>query len=862
MTLSNSRVGLGLHGLGLCVALTAACSAPDAEQTGRATPPGRYVVRRADRDPSELREAIAAAGLRELAVMPDQSLLVERALDAREEALAPALRLSPWRAADRVSRELEPSALAAMSAAEVQLLIHVPPGTDARGLEDMLAGEGLAAVAARLGDWSRVGVLVPRERAAELAERLGQRPDVHFVERPHRLGLFNGRSAGSVQTGMQGSAMEQTAIWQHGLRGEGQVVGLIDTGVDADACWFRDASGKLPKTNIWSEAGGYATEVDDTHSKVIAYDFLYSCAQFPGERACDMPDDPAAWDGNGHGTHCAGSMVGDRPGGMNLGMAPAAKLVVQDGGYESNVCSELPGLGCPAVDHYPMFEQAYKQGVRIHNNSYGDNEEVPPPESSNYTARSQDVDRFIWDHKDMLIVFAAGNSGTNNADFSVASPSTNKNGLSVGSARASARATSDDDISSFSSRGWTSDGRIKPDLVAPGCTVSAASDGDIEGANCGEDTGCGTSYSSPILVGAAALVRQYFSDGFYPSGAKNPADARVPSAALLKGMLINGAVSMTGRDNSGEEISPIPSNEQGWGRIQLDRSLIFAGASRKLFVDDHAEGFAAGATAPVVYTFRGVESREPFKVTLTWADYPGTPDMPARSPSIANIDGLNPPRLVNDLDLTVGAAPGGETFLGNVFENGSSMAGGMADRRNNVEQVLIASPAAGDFTLSVLPTALMQPGQDFALVVTGQWASVEAPGMTEATPAGTGGMGAPAASAGTSGTAAPIAGMGSGGQAGVGGGEAPSAGAVATGGAGASGASAAAAVGMRTGAVGVAGATEPTTPAPAVTTNESSGGCATVAAGSNASAIWLVWLLSAVALQRRRRRSRAARTGV
>src|SRR5262249_5954944 len=161
----------------------------------------------------------------------------------------------------------------------------------------------------------------------------------------------------------------------------------------------------------------------------------------------------------GHGSHCAGSMVGNRPGAKNNGMAPAAKLVVQDAGYKLDDCADLPGLACPVVDLYPLFQQAYDQGVRIHNNSYGDNEDAPAPQTSNYSARSQDVDRFVWDHKDMLLVFAAGNSGDGNTDFSVCSPSTNKNGLSVGAARTSVSAASDQDLSSFSSRGWTADGR-------------------------------------------------------------------------------------------------------------------------------------------------------------------------------------------------------------------------------------------------------------------------------------------------------------------------------------------------------------------------------------------------------------------
>jgi MYXO-CTERM domain-containing protein len=219
---------------------------------------------------------------------------------------------------------------------------------------------------------------------------------------------------------------------------------------------------------------------------------------------------------------------------------------------------------------------------------------VPPPEQSNYSARSGDVDRYVWQHRDFLIVYAAGNSGAGNAEFSVGSPSTNKNGLSIGSSRTSATSTNDNNISSFSSRGWTSDGRIKPDLMVPGCNSAATSNGTVTGTvNCGAGGGCGTSFASPTAVGAALLTRQHFVDGFYPSGTRTLADDFTPSAALLKATLINSAVSMTGADNSGGAITPIPSNEQGWGRIQLDRAMFFAGGARKLFVDDR---FAANFT--------------------------------------------------------------------------------------------------------------------------------------------------------------------------------------------------------------------------------------------------------------------------
>jgi hypothetical protein len=705
----------------------------------------QVVVQLARAPSASVRARLRQAGYRELAYLATNALVLERGAgrveargSAREQnvaalaALEDVVGVGPYLARDRISRELLAEAITQDGADDIPLIVHVMPERDPADVTGMLRTHGISALGSGpAGAFTRVSALVPRGKAAALSAELARLPAVFFVERVHHLGFFNDRSAGSVQSGTQGTSAMATSIWAHGLRGEGQIVGLIDSGLDVDSCFFADATaGKLPKTNTWSQASGYGKEVDASHRKVIAYDFLYSCDQWSNAQGCEMPSTPGMWDNHGHGTHCSGSMVGNRPGARNNGMAPEAKIVVQDGGKTMNTCSEMPGLGCPVIDLYPIFEQAYVQGVRVHNNSYGDNEVAQAPNQSNYTARSQDVDRFMWDHKDMLIVFAAGNSGMNNRDFSVGSPSTNKNGLSVGSVRVSATANSDEDLSSFSSRGWSADGRVKPDIVAPGCTVSAGNDSRIDSNNCGEDTGCGTSYAAPVVVGAAALVRQYFSDGFYPSGAKNAGDARTPSAALIKAMLLNGAVSLSGRDNAGQAVSAIPSNEQGWGRIQLDRTLLFQGATRKLFVDDHAAGFEAGATSSVRYELKGVRSEEPLKVTLVWTDYPGMPDSPPRAPSVSNVAALNAPRLVNDLDLKVQTSAG--AYLGNVLTSGKSSAGGQADRRNNVEQAIVG--ASGDVTLEIKAANIAESKQDFALVVTGSWdqigpASAGAPAM-------------------------------------------------------------------------------------------------------------------------------------
>jgi hypothetical protein len=717
------------------------------------------------------RRALAAAGYRAVSHLPYDAMLLERPRDAKAVAVAGMVALAAYLPEDRLSRDLLPEAIALRTSRNnVPVMIHVMPGHQRDAVRAVatakggsIAGEGDA------GAFGRVTAIFPVDAVAEGARALAELPEVFVVERIHHVGWLNDKTAGTIQSGVQGHDVAQTPIWAHGIHGEGQIVGMADTGLDANSCYFNGDA--LPVTNTWSMADGFGTKTSPSHRKIVAYDFLYSCDQWQTSN-CENPDDHTKWDTYGHGTHVAGNMVGDSDNNPETfaaqdGMAPGAKIVVQDAGFAANDCSDGPGFGCPIMKLDPLFEQARLQGASVHNNSWGDNEDVLPPLQCNYTARSQDVDRYIWEHKEFLIVYAAGNEGARNVDFSVGSPSTNKNGLSIGSTRTTPTGTSDENISSFSSRGWTSDGRIKPDLMVPGNNTAARNDGTVDGTiNCAVQGGGGTSYAAPIAVGAAALVRQYFTDGFYPSGAKTIAHALTPTAALIKAAMINSAASMIGNDNAGMPISPIPSNEQGWGRVKLDQTLLFTGSTRKLYIDDHRTGIAAGDTTPITYTINGVDSTAPLKITLVWTDYPSTPDS---APTGATIDApasWNAARLVNDLDLTV-TGPGG-TYLGNSFADGASALGGTADRRNNVEQVLLVGPTNGSYTVTVQPNAIVEGPQDFAVVVTGAWGNIDGvwppPAVGDASVPEDGSGSDGSAGAGTGGSA----GAGTGGGAGAG----------------------------------------------------------------------------------------------
>ncbi len=354
-------------------------------------------------------------------------------------------------------------------------------------------------------------------------------------------------------------------------------------------------------------------------------------------------------------------------------MAPAAKLVIQDAGYAADSCGDLPGIGCPVTDLNPVFQQAYAQGARVHSNSWNDNENGAV--QNNYTDASVDVDEFMWNHPDFLIVFACGNHALGGVG-TIGSPSTAKNGMATGGTYNGQSAIYLSDISAW---GPTDDGRIKPDVLFPGASIqSARNDKNVTTNNCGTGGSTGTSMTAPGVSGMALLTREYFMNGWYPTGAPVPANGFTPTAALLKAMLVNSAVAIP-FDAEGRPIT-IPGNEQGWGRVLLDNALHFAGDSA-----------------------RAVGRRQRRELHLA-ERRPG--DLPARdgghrraAQGHAGLDrlpvdprGRDEPRSTTSTCAWTGrtAASGGTTS-----SRASRSTAAAPDRLNNLEQVLIPNAAAG-----------------------------------------------------------------------------------------------------------------------------------------------------------------------
>lgn len=518
---------------------------------------------------------------------------------------------------------------------------------------------------------------------------------VMWMDRDAPILPHNTDSVGPIQS--NSSSILAATLWDQDLLGTGQIIGVADSGLDRNEAYFTrwtnpDGDNAQRITDAEQPVFG---EVGTLHpdNKVIGY-FIQ-----PGASAYDYQTQCGDNFGNYHGTHVSGTVAGDKGAtatsteanhDLGDGMAPHAQILFQDLGNVTTGC--LNGVG-----GYDMFRQAFNAGATIHNNSYGST--AASAADDGYSFSDQMLDRATFEFEDMLIVVSAGNNGNDEVDL-IGHPAQAKNALTV----AALNHGNALEPATFTSTGNAADGRIKPDIAAPGVDIISAA-GNMNNQNPPPAIAqpsaiafSGTSMASPTVAGGAALMRQYYTDGFYPGGSRNTDDRMTPSGALMKATLLNGTLP-TGS---------FPDIKRGWGRIWLDNNLYFAGDDRDLRLWDvpHQAGLETGDQHSVQVQ---VNAGQPFRATLVWFD-----------PPASSASGR---ALVNDLDLEV-VAPNG-TFLGNVLSAGQSQTGGSRDALNPVEQVFIQAPQSGTYTLRVKATAV--PGnstegsdrQGFALVASG-----------------------------------------------------------------------------------------------------------------------------------------------
>ncbi len=600
----------------------------------------------------EWKSAVKEAGCRLFDYVPDFAFVARVSeTDRTEISEMPFVRwIGPYHSFYRLSQDL----IEEDSEWYDEIRVKLCPDADEEYFLDWLDMEDVNADRTwEVGD----SVWIEMEHWHGLADRLARLPDVLWVEPAYPIELLNDANRWVLQSNINNF----TPVWDNGLHGENQIIGVLDSGLDYGSCFFRDNQQSSP---------------NPLHRKVIAY---------------------RAYGGNlydscflGHGTHVSGTAAGNDIYGSNQiynGTAFMSKITFGD--IQGNSFAECwLGQLTLTSDLTTIFGDAYNDGARIHTNSWGSTENA-------YDSMAVEADQFMWDHSDFLLLFANGNSGPNAS--TVGTPATSKNVVSVG---ATGRAPNQEQIANYSSRGPATDGRFKPTVDSPGTNLNSAKNSSGESITPSCTTigfgMMGTSMACPGVAGCAALVRQYLTEGWYPLGTPDPGNSINPSGALMKAMLINsGAMVSTG---------PRPGNDQGWGRVLLDSVLYFQGEPYKLWIHDEPAGLATGEQH--FYNVNVVDGGAPLKVTLVWTDHAAAPGC-----AVA---------MVNDLDLTV--TYGSQFWNGNNFNNGWSVPEGFLDRLNPEECVFLGSANAGVYTIVV--TAFNVPQghfgkQPYALVVTG-----------------------------------------------------------------------------------------------------------------------------------------------
>ncbi|MEA2014385.1 MAG: S8 family serine peptidase, partial [Thermodesulfobacteriota bacterium] len=295
---------------------------------------------------------------------------------------------------------------------DVLLRVTVFPGEDLDRIKADIAAQDGMILDEVTTEWkTTLKVKIAPDRIANLPAI----PGVKWVEPWPEWKLHNDKSTDIMNV--------RTPRNTHGLYGAGQTVGVCDTGLDQGSASpvhlhddFENGSGGSRVTQIFDLVGDGADDVN-----------------------------------SGHGTHVSGSVLGNGlesgsdpssnsfPSDCFAGMAPKANLIFQ--AVEENLTESLSGL---PSDLNILFGQADVAGADLHTNSWGDRWGF-----GGYSSQSEDVDEYMWNHKDFLVLFSAGNSGRDlDGDgvvdlYNGGAPGTAKNCLTVGASEGNRPSFSD-----------------------------------------------------------------------------------------------------------------------------------------------------------------------------------------------------------------------------------------------------------------------------------------------------------------------------------------------------------------------------------------------------------------------------------
>jgi hypothetical protein len=512
-------------------------------------------------------------------------------------------------------------------------------------------------------------------------------PDVVRVGYSKPLQLLNHYARPILQGGnyVAGNEIYSSA----GLNGSRVVLGVSDTGIDENSCFFQDKQrGQVKRTTI-EEA-----YFDLNFRKVIQY------VNYSGSGGDYL---------SGHGSHVSGTLAGycglddSHAGSMNTyrGMSPAAKLAFFDIGALNNELVVPFDLG------EEVLAPAYTAGARIHSNSWGG--------GYFYDAYALAVDEYISNVRpDFTVFFAGGNNGGSGRQ-TILSPGLAKNVIAVGATETGhSGSQSIDNVAFFSSTGPTYDNRLKPDVLAPGFSlVSARARSEMSPTqSCEIESKAGTSMATPALAGTAGLIEQYFVKDTARFWRKycNPVApfcrrGNVPlSAAMMKALILHGAQAVQSYNSrNGKTLLTDhrpPDNYQGYGRFVMRNILPlveYQSGNSYLYLQENA---LYELTEDIYQVEVTATSTAPLRVTIAWTD-------PVNDIFMAQL-------LQHDLDLQV-ISPNGTLFKGNapVFTDSNGIeqpaVGSRRDEDNVNEQITILHPMPGSWTVKVQMKYMLHP---------------------------------------------------------------------------------------------------------------------------------------------------------
>ncbi|MEL6942500.1 MAG: S8 family serine peptidase, partial [Bacteroidota bacterium] len=369
-------------------------------------------------------------------------------------------------------------------------------------------------------------------------------------------------------------------------------------------------------------------------------------------------------DENSHSAEVSGIILGEGildP--FVEGFAPQANIIVD---YYGNIVSK-------ASNYVNDF------GMSLANHSYANFDANIPfcDFSGNYDVYSQNIDHTVENHPHLLHFIATGNSGNGVCIPYPFSYNTVLNGIQAAKNVITVGVVSTSDVIWLgSSRGPTTDGRIKPDIVGIGMEINTTSTRQNYTYLLG-----GSSFSTPSVLGSAALLTEHY---------KNIHNDSLPEAALLKAILCNSADDL---GNVG------PDFLYGFGRVNAYK------AAKIISNEQHiSDTISNGQTH--TYTINIPSGTERLKLMLCWSDLAASP-LPVQS-------------LINNLDIEM-VAPDANTHypwlldtvatqVANPAFRGST---GDRDSINNIEQITIENPMAGNYEVRVLGTNIPMGTQRF-----------------------------------------------------------------------------------------------------------------------------------------------------